>query len=214
MKRISLVICIALLALPTLASARVFDLTGWASWVKPQSGDTFNSSNPNQPFNINFKGKLGYGAGLNFFFGHAVSLAIDASEVKPDATFGFPGSTLNQGNIKMIPITGVLQWHFVPTGFIDPYIGAGAAYVVFDNLQNFSDVGHVGVNQINFKNDVGLALNAGVGFNFSKSIGITGDVKYVPLKSSATAVFATGPNQSQKIKMNPVIASAGLTFHF
>ena len=214
MKRLSLLFCIFLIATPTFAATRFFDLTGWASWVKPQSSDTFNSTNPNRPFDINFDGKLGYGAGVNVFFGHAVSLAIDASEVKPDATFGFPGTTLNQGSIKMIPITGILQYHFVSSGFIDPYIGAGAAYVIFDNLRNFSDVGHVGVHQINFKDDVGLALNAGVGFNFSKSIGITGDVKYVPVKSSATAVFATGPNQSQRIKVNPVIASAGLTFHF
>ena len=214
MKRFSVILFVSLITVPTFAADRFFDLTGWATWVKPQSDNTFNSSNPNRPFNINFDGKLGYGAGVNVFFGHTLSLALDASEVKPDAKFGFPGATLNQGSIKMIPITGVLQWHFVPSGFIDPYIGAGAAYVLFDNLQNVNDVGHVGVNQINFKDDVGLALNAGIGFNFSKSIGFTGDVKYVPVKSSATAVFATGPNQSQKIKINPVMASAGLTFHF
>lgn len=214
MKRIALSLCILFLAVPTFAADRYFDLTGWATWVKPQSDNTFNSTNPNQPFDINFRGKLGYGAGVNVFFGRSLSLALDASAVKPDAQFGFPGSTLNQGSIKMIPITGVLQWHLAPTGFIDPYIGAGAAYVLFDNLQNFSDAGKVGVNQINFKDDVGLALNAGIGFNFSPHIGITGDVKYVPVKSSATAVFATGPNQSQKIKINPVMASAGLTFHF
>ncbi len=214
MKRIALFLCVIFVSVPTFAADRAFDLTGWATWVKPQSDNTFNSSDPNQPFNINFRGKLGYGAGVNVFLGHSLSLAIDASEVKPDARFGFPGSTLSQGSIKMIPITGILQWHLAPTAFIDPYIGAGAAYVLFDNLKDFSDVGNVGVNQINFKDDVGLALNAGIGFNFSPHIGITGDVKYVPVKSSATAVFATGPNQSQKIKINPVMASAGLTFHF
>jgi outer membrane protein W len=203
-----------LLAAPTFAATRFFDLTGWATWVKPQSDNTFNSSTPNRPFNINFNGKLGYGIGANIFFGEAVSLSLDASEVKPDARFGFPGSTLNQGSIKMIPLTGVVQWHFIPKGFIDPYIGGGAAYVIFDNLRNFSDAGRVGVNQINFKDDVGFVANAGLGFNFSPRFGITGDVKYVPVKSSATAVFATGPNQSQKIKINPVMASAGLTLHF
>ena len=134
--------------------------------------------------------------------------------MKPDARFGCPGSTLNQGSIKMIPITAVIQWHFIPKGFIDPYLGAGAAYVIFDNLQDFSDVGNVGVRQINFKDDAGFVVNGGIGINFSPRFGITGDVKYVPLKASAEAVFATGPNQSQKIKINPVIASAGLTIHF
>jgi outer membrane protein W len=214
MKRIVPIVFTFLITTQLFAADRLFDVTGWASWVKPASDNTFNSPNSNQPFNINFRGKLGYGLGVNVFFGQALSLAIDASEVKPDVEFGFPGSTLNQGNIKMIPITGVLQWHFIPKGFIDPYIGGGAAYVLFDNLQNFSDVGHLGINQINFKDDVGFVANAGLGINFSPRWGITGDVKYVPVKSSATAVFATGPNQSQKIKINPVIASAGLTLHF
>jgi outer membrane protein W len=151
---------------------------------------------------------------VNVFFGDALSLAIDANEVKPDVRFGFPGATTNQGSLKMIPLTGVLQWHFIPKGFIDPYVGAGAAYVLFDNLKGFSDVGHIGINQINFKDDVGFVANAGIGLKFSPRWGITGDVKYVPVQSSATAVFATGPNQSQKIKVNPVMASAGLTIHF
>ncbi|HSP16968.1 MAG TPA: OmpW family outer membrane protein [Thermoanaerobaculia bacterium] len=214
MKRFSLIVFVSLLATPLFSADRFFDLTGWATWVKPQSNNTFNSTNANQPFDINFEGKLGYGAGLNVFLGDTWSVAFDASEVKPDARYGFPGATLNQGSIKMIPITGVLQWHLIPKGFIDPYLGAGAAYVIFDNLQNVNDVGHVGVNQINFKDDAGFVVNGGLGFNFSPRVGITADVKYVPLKASATAVFATGPNQSQKIKINPVIASAGLTLHF
>ncbi len=211
MKRSVLILCSFLIATPLFSADRFFDLTGWATWVKPQSSSTFNTT---RPFDINFDGKLGYGAGVNVFLGDTWSLAFDGSEVKPDARFGFPGTTLNQGSIKMIPITGVVQWHFIPKGFIDPYLGAGAAYVIFDNLQNVNDVGHVGVNQINFKDDAGFVVNGGIGINLSPRFGITGDVKYVPLKASATAVFATGPNQSQKIKINPVIASAGLTLHF
>ncbi|MGZ8829148.1 MAG: OmpW family outer membrane protein, partial [Thermoanaerobaculia bacterium] len=59
-----------------------------------------------------------------------------------------------------------------------------------------------------------FVANAGLGFNFSPHLGITADAKYVPVKSSATAVFVTGPNQSQKVKINPVIFSGGLTLHF
>lgn len=215
MKRFALILCFSFVSAPAFSATRFFDVTGWATWVDPQSSDTFNSSSPNRPFDISFDGKLGYGAGVNVFFGRALSLAIDASEIRPQAKFGFPGGTaLNSSDLKMIPITGILQWHFAPSGFIDPYLGAGAAYVIFDNLRNFRDVGNVGVNQINFKDDAGLALNGGIGINFSPRVGLTGDIKYVPLKSSATAVFVTGPNQSQRVKINPVMGSIGLTFHF
>jgi outer membrane protein W len=214
MKRISLLAFVFLIATPIFAADRLFDITGWACWVDPQSNGTFHSSNANQPFDISFNGKLGYGAGVNVFFGKTLSLALDAVEVQPEARFGFPGAVTNSGALKMIPITGVLQWHFIPSGFIDPYIGAGAAYVLFDNLRDFRDVGNLGVNQINFKDDVGFVANAGLGFNFSPHWGVTADAKYVPVKSSATAVFVTGPNQSQKVKINPVMFSGGLTLHF
>lgn len=202
------------MSVPVFAQTRFFDLGVNAVWVDPNSSGTFNSTNPNQPLNINFNGKLGYGASANFFLGEKVSLEIAASQVKPEARYGFPGGTSNTGDLKMIPITGVLQWHFAPHAFVDPYIGAGGAYVLFDNLGNVSDVGGLGLREINFKDDVGFAVNGGVGFNFSPRIGLNADVKYVPLKSSATAVFATGPNQSARVKINPVIASAGLVFHF
>jgi len=212
MKKIAVLVLVFLAAAP--AFARVVDLTGWAVWIDPQSTNTFNSSTPNQPFDISFNGKLGWGAGLNLFFGHSLSLAVDGSEASPTAKYGFPGATLNDANLRMIPITGIVQLHFVPNGFIDPYVGAGAAYVLFQDIKNNADFGHVGVSQINFKNDAGLALNGGIGLKFSPRFGLTGDVKYVPVKASATAVFTSGPNQSQKIKINPVIASLGLTLHF
>ena len=113
-----------------------------------------------------------------------------------------------------IPITGVLQWHFAPHGTIDPYIGAGATYVLFDTLRNSSDVGNLGVSKIDFKDDAGFCANAGIGFALGPGFAFTIDGKYVPLKSSATAVFASGPNTGARVKINPVILSAGLTFRF
>lgn len=214
MKRIAVLSFAFLMAVPVFAQTRFFDLGLNAVWVDPNSSGTFNSPNANQPLNIDFNGKLGYGASANVFLGSNVSLEIAASEVRPDARYGIPGATANQGHLKMIPITGVLQYHFSPKGFIDPYVGAGGAYVLFDNVSNVTDVGGIGLRQLNFKDDVGFAVNGGLGFNFSPRIGLNADVKYVPLKSSATAVFAAGPDRSAKVKINPVIASAGIVFHF
>jgi outer membrane protein len=204
-------------AYPTLAADRAFDLTGMVSWVDPNSSGTFNATSPNQPFDISFNSKMGYGIAVNVFFGNHISTEFAASEVRPDAVFRSRAAAPaggNLGTVKMIPITGVLQWHFSPNATIDPYIGAGAAYVLFDNLSNINDVGNLGVRQINFKDDAGLVLNAGIGFAFSKNLALVADGKYVPVHSSTDAVFATGPNQSQKVKINPVIFSAGLSLRF
>ncbi|HEV7920911.1 MAG TPA: OmpW family outer membrane protein [Thermoanaerobaculia bacterium] len=206
---------LVVLAHPAAAADRSFDITANAVWVDSNSSGTFNSPAPNQPFDINFDGKLGYGAAVNVFFGNTISLELAGSSVNQGVSF--PGrprpSGSSQSNLKMIPLTAVLQWHFIPSGRIDPYIGAGAAYVLFDNIDNPRDLG-TDVQRIKFKDDVGLAVNAGIGIGLTDRFGITVDGKYVPLKSSADAIFFTGPDSETRVKINPVIFSAGLTFKF
>ncbi len=211
--RIALVLS-CLVSVPALAADRAFDLTGWAAWVDTNSSGTFNSASPNQPFDVNFNGKLGYGAGANIFFGDSLSLSLDAVEVRPKTTLRVlplaTGSSFSGTGLRMTPLSAVLQFHFVPRGVIDPYIGAGAAYVLFDNVNGRGDLN---VNKINFKDDAGLALNGGIAFRITPRIALTADGKYVPLKSSATAIYTTGTTTT-RLKINPVIFSGGLTFRF
>lgn len=211
---ISCAVVVVMAAVPMMAADRSFDLTGWAAYVDTNSSGTFNSSNPNQPFDVNFNGKLGYGAAANIFFADHVSAEFSAVQVKQDSVTrsrAVGGGAYTTSGLRMTPLTGVLQWHFAPAGFVDPYIGAGAAYVLFDNVNGY---GNLGVNKINFKDDVGLALNGGVGIRLMKNLALTLDGKYVPLRSSATAVYANGGTSETKVKINPVIFAGGLTFRF
>jgi outer membrane protein len=215
--RIALVL-MCLTAFPAFAAGHVFDLTGWVARVDPDSSDTFNSSNPNQPFNVRFDGKLGYGLGANIFFGGHLSAAFDAVQVRPGTTVrsrAASGGSFFTTGTRMTPITGVLQFHFAPGGGIDPYVGAGAAYVLFEKTNVFNSTT---LSHINYKDDAGLALNAGVSFRISRMLALPADGKYVPLKSSATAVYLPGASSTLptdlKVKVNPVIFSAGLTLRF
>ena len=210
--RIAIVLtCIA--AVPLFAADRTFDLTGWAAWVDPNSSGTFNSPAPNQPFNIDFNGKLGYGIGANIFFGSNVSAAFDIVQVRPNTNVRLRpvvgGRTTTRGT-RMTPLTAVLQWHFAPSGFVDPYVGGGAAYVLFDDTSVF---GTPNLTRINYKDDVGFAVNGGVSLRLSRMLALTADGKYVPLKSSAKAVFTNGTTTT-KVKINPVIFSGGLSLRF
>jgi len=211
--RIVLILTVAA-ALPAFAADRSFELTGWAARVDTNSDGTFNSPAPNQPFNINFDGKTGYGAGVNIFFGNRISLAVDAVEVRRKSTLKpiplITTASFSAGSSRMTTLSSVLQFHFIPSGTIDPYIGAGAAYVLFDNVNGR---GNLNVSSIDFKDDVGLALNGGIAFRITPHIALTADGKYVPLKSSAKAVYASG-STTAKVKVNPVIFSGGLTLRF
>jgi outer membrane protein W len=207
-----------LFTLPAFAADRSFDLTGWAAWVDPNSSGTFNSSAPNQVFNVNFKGTLGYGIGANIFFGNHVSAAFDIVQVRPKAAVrprAVGGGSLSATGTRMTPLTGVLQWHFAPGGVIDPYVGAGVAYVLFDKTNVY---GNPTLSQINYKDDAGLALNAGVSFRITRMLALTADGKYVPLKAAATAVGVPGTLPTIPVvvngKINPVIFSGGLSLRF
>jgi outer membrane protein len=202
------------LALPSFAATRFFDIDLNAVWVDPNSSGTFNRS-AGRNVDIDFKGDLGYGAAANIFFGGSVSLEVAAARVRPKANLTAAGFSSNNNRTSMVPLTGVLQWHFAPNGFIDPYIGAGAAYVLFSDVNGAKGAARdVGVNRIRFKDDAGFAANAGLSIKIGSNMAINGDVKYVPLKSSATAVFVTGPDSETRVKINPVIASAGIGFRF
>jgi outer membrane protein len=209
---------VCLTAFPALAADHVFDLTGWSAWVDPNSSGTFNSSDPNQPFNVRFDGKVGYGIGANIFFGGHASAAFDVVQVRPGTAVrsrAVGGGSFFANGTRMTPITAVLQWHFAPDGGIDPYVGAGAAYVLFDKTNVFKSTT---LSHINYKDDAGLALNAGVSFRVSRMLSLTADGKYVPLKASANAVYLPGTSPGTptglKVKINPVIFSAGLTLRF
>ena len=200
-------------AVPMSAQSRGFDLTGYVSWVDTSSEGTFDETTSN-PVDVNFDGTLGYGLAANVFFSDRISAELAIVRVDSDVTFrqravNNPGDT--QG--ELMPITAVLQFHLAPNGRFDPYIGAGAAYVLIDDVDSPDELNNLDFESIDFDDDVGLALNAGLGIKLTNNLGLTLDAKYVPLESSARAVRTSGTTDV-KFDINPVILSGGLSLRF
>jgi outer membrane protein W len=204
---------------PAFAGDRAFDLTGWAALVDPNSSHTpVNSPAAVQLLNVDYNGKLGYGIGANVFFGSHVSAAFAVVRARPKTTLrsrAVGGASYATDGTRMTPLSGVLQWHFAPGGVVDPYVGAGVAYVMFDKADVF---GNGIVSQIEVKDKTGLALNAGISFRISRTLAFTADGKYVPLKASAFAVYTPGTIPFLPVvldaRINPVIFSGGLSLRF
>ncbi|HEX6642983.1 MAG TPA: OmpW family outer membrane protein, partial [Thermoanaerobaculia bacterium] len=194
------------------AQSRAFDLTGYAAWVDTSSEGTFNEDTSN-PVDVNFDGTLGYGIAANIFWGDRISTEFAIVRVNSDVGFRQRAVANSNTQAELMPITGVLQFHFAPNGRIDPYIGAGAAYVLIDDVDTPEELNNIDFERLDFKDDVGLALNAGLGIRLTNNFGLTLDAKYVPLESSATAVRTTG-STDVKFDINPVILSAGLSLRF
>lgn len=200
-------------AVPLSAQDRAFDLTGYASWVDTSSEGTLDESTAN-PVDINFDGTLGYGIAANIFWGGRLSTEFAIVRVETDVSVR-QRAVNNAGDTQaeMMPITAVLQFHLAPNGRFDPYVGAGAAYVLIDDVDAPGELSNLDFESLDFDDDVGLALNAGLGVKLTDNFGLTFDAKYVPLESSATAV-RTGGATDVKFDINPVILSAGLSLRF
>ena len=207
---------VCIIALPAFAADRAFDLTGWAAWVDPNGSHTpGNLAIPAQRFDVDYTGKLGYGIGANVFFANHLSAAFDVVRARAKTTLRprNGGGFYATGGTRMTPLSGVLQWHFTPNGSVDPYVGAGAAYVLFDKADVF---GNGTVSQIEVKDKGGLALNAGISFRISRRLAFTADGKYLALKATANAVYPPIPTIPVILnaRINPVIVSGGISLRF
>lgn len=217
-KKTAVILLLAALAvtMPASAQSRFVDVIGRASWVDLGASDAFEGGGFDES-EIEFDSEIGYGAAVNFFLGNRISLELGASIFEPETTLTSNNPTvpfLTRGTLEMIPITGVLQFHFAPASRFDPYIGAGAAYVLFDELNNTDDLDQVQFERLDFEDNVGLAVNAGVNIGFGANFALNLDAKYVPVESSAEAVFVIGPNSTAEVAVNPLIVSAGLALRF
>lgn len=74
--------------------------------------------------------------------------------IEPEATLTFAAPAPDQfvlGDLQMIPITGIVQYHFNPEGRFDFHIGAGVAYVLFDELNDGDDLDDLEMETIDFE---------------------------------------------------------------
>jgi len=194
-----------------LFAQRSFDLNVNYVWMDPTGAGEFEDVDETE-FDFD-DAATGYGASANIFFGDRLSAEFAIANVSAEASGrrravggGFTG------DVDMMPVTAVLQFHFAPNAFIDPYIGGGAAYVLFDD---FETQGISNLDRIDIEDDVGFAINAGVGLRLGGRFRANVDAKYIPLEANATAVnVAPGSGVEGRFNVSPIIISAGVGLSF
>jgi outer membrane protein len=130
-------------------------------------------------------------------------------------TLKFAGT--NIGEIKHLPPTLTLQYHFIPEGTIRPYVGAGINYTRFMGVKINAQPA-VGVDSpINVdRNSFGLAGQVGVDFKVADNWFINLDAKYVKIKADNVRITG-GPLAGTKVTdldINPWLLSAGVGYRF
>lgn len=208
---------LSFLSVPAMAQGRIFDVMAHATWVDISGEGAIDFSELDDDPLVGFEADQGWGAGVNLFIGSRFSIEVTASTVSPELTID-PGNSpipgFVAGDLQMIPITGVAQFHFAPNGSFDVYVGAGVAYILFDDIDDARDLDQVEIDEIDFDDDYGMVYNAGLTYGLTRAIGLNLDAKYVPADASAQVRFTSGAGQELNIEVNPLILSAGIRIMF
>jgi outer membrane protein len=107
------------------------------------------------------------------------------------------------GTLKHLPPVLSLQYHFLPTGQIRPYVGAGINYTRFSSVDlptGFSIE----------KNSFGPSLQAGVDIEVAKNVFLNFDVKKTYIRTDLKSNGA----KLGTIKVDPVLFGIGVGYRF
>jgi outer membrane protein len=153
----------------------------------------------------NFTGEIE--AGYYFNPNVSVSLTVGAP---PTATLVGTGplAGVKLGKITYGPAVAAIQYHVTDFGprFI-PYIGAGVNYTIVLSEKDGA------VQNLRVKSPVGVTFQAGAESMINDRFGLFIDAKKIVLDTTARGNVGGVPADA-KIKINPLIVTGGISFHF
>lgn len=105
------------------------------------------------------------------------------------------------------PMTLTAHYHFTGLGRLQPYIGAGPAFMyVFDATDGL-------MGSLKIKNAVGVAFQVGADYMITDRWGIFVDVKKAILRTEATGFLGAAPIRAD-IKLDPLVIHTGVNLRF
>ena len=114
----------------------------------------------------------------------------------------------------VLPPTLSLQYHFMPSSSVRPYVGAGINYTIFYSESASSFVNSaLGQTDVSMSSSFGWAVQAGMDIDISRKFFLNFDIKYVDMSSTATLTTGAIVN-TVHVNINPVIAGVGLGMRF
>jgi outer membrane protein len=171
-----------------------------------QIGDTSDDDGAE----IAFDNGEGFGASLTCFYGRHFAVEAAATALKHDGVINAGGQTvLGIGSLDIIPITATAQWHLARDARVSPYVGAGVAYVLADDLES-EDLDLAGIGTVNVDNEVTWTAQAGVNVNLTRRFAVALDAKYIAYQPKS----APEDGDEVELDLNPIVFSAGVKIRF
>ena len=141
---------------------------------------------------------------FTYFFNKNFAAELILGTSKHDVKVG--NDEVSLGSVRLLPPTVTLQYHFYPTKSLKPYVGAGLNYTIFYDVENGDTLG------MDYKNNVGFALQGGVDYFVNDKFFLNVDIKKLYLKTDVDlGLPATVPAE---VKINPLLIGFGVGMKF
>lgn len=141
-----------------------------------------------------------------FWTKHIASELILAATPHDIGATGTTLGNLDLGSVWLLPPTLTVQYHFNPDGRIRPYAGAGLNYTFFFDQNPGSSI-----TRIEYDNNIGYALQAGVDYAITGNWLFNVDVKKIYLN---TDVSINNGAITADVDLDPWIVGAGIGYRF
>lgn len=184
---------------------RNIHLTIWASQVEMEGDSDLTGG-----FELDSEDGTALGLSANYGLNRWFSVEGSVFALRSDTTLGFEDASLDLGSVDLVPFTLGAQIHLLGESRFDPYVGAGAAYVIADDL-NSNDLDTLGLGRIELDNELTYYVNAGIGVRLAGGFGLTVDGRQIQYEPSSRST-ATGVEQD--LELSPRLLSIGLRLRF
>jgi len=122
------------------------------------------------------------------------------------------------GEVKHLPPTFSVQYHFSPDAKFQPFVGLGLNYTTFSGEKLNQDVVDAGITSFSLDDSFGVAAQVGADWLLSGQWLVNFDVRWINIESDLTATVddGTGPVSGKlgTVKIDPWVFAVNVGYRF
>ena len=195
--------------LPEASAPRFFVHVGPAAVILNENATIFAAGQKLEGANIAVKPQATVAVEAGYFISPNFAVSFTGG-LPPFAKIEGAGTMRGVGRVGATtygPMTLTAHYHFKDFGRLQPYIGAGPAFMyVFDEKDG-------AMSALRVEHAAGFAFQVGADYMLSSHLGLFVDVKKAILRTEAKGYFGPAPINAD-LKLDPVVIHGGLSVRF
>jgi outer membrane protein len=120
--------------------------------------------------------------------------------------------------VEHLPPTFSLQYHFIPDGNFQPYVGAGVNWTTFFSEKVSSDASDLGIVSLQLDDSIGFAAQVGADWLMGDRWLVNLDLRWINIETDVTGTLdvGTGPETGElgTVKIDPLVYSLNIGYRF